>query len=178
MWQFVANKSFSLTETSLLKRFCRFCPGSTFCPGSSSVPFLEVFRRMSAFIGLWNVNRFPVTFLGGRGAVQECLPRHLAASAPFTPRMLFPHRPLLGILWALWQRLGTAVASRSTSRSILPASPRPHRPLLGILWALWQRPGAAVPSKNTNLTLHSFWLLSAISWSIEYCVRVANWDRC
>ena len=52
-----------------------------------------------------------------------------------------PHRPLFRLLWALWQRPGTAVPSRRAFRCPRPASPRPHRPLFGTLWALWQRPG-------------------------------------
>ena len=69
--------------------------------------------------------------------------------------MLRPHRPLFRLLWALWQHPGTAVASRSASRSTRSASPRPHRPLIGTLWALWQHPGTAVASRSASRSTRS-----------------------
>ena len=63
------------------------------------------------------------------------------ALAPYISPMLRPHRPLFGLLWALWQRPGTAVPSRRASRSTRPALLRPHRPLFGRLWAVWQYRG-------------------------------------
>ena len=43
------------------------------------------------------------------------------ALAPYISPMLRPHRPLFGLLWAVWQRPGTAAPSRSVSRSTWPA---------------------------------------------------------
>ncbi len=65
-------------------------------------------------------------------------------------RSLRPHRPQFRLLWALWQRPGTAVVPRMASRGTRPASLGPHRPLSGLLWALWQRPGTAVPSRSAS----------------------------